>query len=1625
MAIATPLDLTVTSDGMLLAESIFGQGVQVESATYTGAANAAGLYTGADTTMPGVAPGDSGIILSTGSAAAITNSHGGTNTNMATNTSTDNGQPGDAQLTALAGMTTRDAAILEAVFIPDGEYITMRFVFLSEEYPEYVNGGVNDVFGVWINGEYVDVSIANGGSVSIDTINGTANQNLYIDNTQDQFNTEMDGFTYVVSIKAKVVPGETNTIKIAIADGGDSVYDSNVMIAADSVQSIMLAFDDQVQIVAGQTRIVDVLANDHDLSGTGLTITEIMGQPVVPGSTVTLGTGQTVTLNPDGTLTVTSTTTLGESVLTYTVTDGAGNSDVGYLTINTVAMVAPDYIVDGTDGDDVIDVSYTGDPDGDMVDGNDNQTGGNEDVIYGYGGNDTIFSGLGNDTVYGGDGNDYIDGGAGDDELYGGDGNDYIETGTGNDTAYGGLGDDTLTGAGGDDLFYGGHGNDVAIITDNSGNDTFHGGEGVDSLVFGTTSGNGVDVTLAGDGHGGYSYDGQGSGAFTSVESFQLTSGGDSFDGQASGEGVMVFAGGGEDTVLGGSGNDSIDGGTGNDLIDGGAGDDSLLGDEGNDTLIGGAGNDIQYGGGGDDVFALGDGFGQDTILGGETGETLGDLIDASAVTGDMVLDLSYGDPSDPEQGVLSVTGGAGDTAVFSEIERVTLGSGNDSVIGSEGDDHVVTGAGADTVDGGAGNDYFDIGADDGAVDLVRFSDGDGWDTIKGFEAPVLVDGNWVGRDQLDVSALHDDSGNPVDTRDVSLAFDAEGNVVLYFPNGEALTLLDVDPGLAFDPDTGEVNPDYLVAMGIPAAPPPNYIVEGTAGDDLINEYYTGDPEGDMVDAGDNLTGGDEDLIYGFGGNDAIFAGQGNDTVYGGADDDYVDGGDGDDLLYGGTGNDTLEGGLGNDTLHGEEGDDLLSGGAGDDALYGGTGNDTLYGGAGDDHLEVTEGENLLSGGAGEDTLLGGSGDDTLIGGGDSDTIHGGSGDDLIYGGSGTDLDTTVIWSGDSAGNLLRVENVEGEASVTVVGPMGHVMGDIGMAPDGTLYGITLSGDLFEIDTETGAASQIGNLPVITANSLSFDENGIGYTGGASGDSIYAFDPQDPYAAWVWWTNPDGGNPAGDFIFIGDKAYVAWSTGLYELSLDEDNQVLGHSYLGTLPDQAYGLTAGGDGTLYVLGADGLYRLDPEAADGSGAVPAVLIPNTEAPDGAQHYGATSNAESHLGGAEDSADLIHGGAGNDTIYGQQGDDTLHGDEGDDQIYGGQGNDQIHGGTGDDLAYGGKGDDLLYGGQGNDTIHGDDGDDTLHGDEGDDLLYGGDGNDEIHAGTGSDTVHGGAGNDTIHGGGTGGNLLYGGADEDVFHGVGIGDVVDGGSEGQDYDVLDLTDWGRDFVNIIYEPGNPENGTVEFLDANGDVIGTMTFTDIEKVIPCFTPGAMIATDRGEIAVEDLTPGDRVLTRDNGYQEIRWVGRRDLSAADLAAAPQFAPVMIRAGALGVGLPERDLVVSPQHRMLFSGSRAELLFGEHEVLVPAVHLVGRPGIERLGAAQGATYLHLLFDRHEILRSNGAWSESFQPGAMVLAGMEEETRAELLALFPELASGEAFTAARISLKKRESQLLVAA
>ncbi len=146
-----------------------------------------------------------------------------------------------------------------------------------------------------------------------------------------------------------------------------------------------------------------------------------------------------------------------------------------------------------------------------------------------------------------------------------------------------------------------------------------------------------------------------------------------------------------------------------------------------------------------------------------------------------------------------------------------------------------------------------------------------------------------------------------------------------------------------------------------------------------------------------------------------------------------------------------------------------------------------------------------------------------------------------------------------------------------------------------------------------------------------------------------------------------------------------------------------------------------------------------------------------------------------------------------------------------------------------------------------------------------------------------------------------------------------------------------------------------------------------------CFTPGTRIATPLGPRLIDELYEGDLIQTKDNGAQPVIWRGQRHINGGRLYAMPHLRPVRFRAGALGVGRPDADLVVSPQHRMLVRGASAQALFNAGEVLVRAQDLLNDGSVVRDHAAREVTYVHILLEAHNIVWANGLETESFHPG----------------------------------------------
>ncbi|ALI56295.1 Hint domain-containing protein [Celeribacter marinus] len=568
---------------------------------------------------------------------------------------------------------------------------------------------------------------------------------------------------------------------------------------------------------------------------------------------------------------------------------GAGNDTIYYGTGG--ATQADGDTVYGGDGDDIIDdeAVVQHNYDDTLYGGAGNDTiyaGGGDDEVYGdadndwihgEGGHDELHGGTGDDTIYGGDGYDLIWGDDGNDTLYGGNDDDTIYGGAGIDVLYGDAGNDTLSGDAGGDHLYGGTGNDTMsggtgndsfYVLEGDGTSTMYGDDDWDTVDFAYSTGSAVDVTYSGDNAFNFAFDtGNSSGSGNSMENFILTGQNDTVDASLDATGATYDLRAGDDTFTGGSGNDAVYGGDGADTItlgaggdyaEGGAGNDTIYGDAGEDWIEGGTGNDTLYGGDDADTFFYSDGWGSDTVFGG-AGISDADTLDFSNVTTDVTVTFSDWEDGTATSGADSVNfdnieairGGSGADTIDASPDGSGLlldgGDGGDTIIGGSGDDELYGGDGVDTLFGGAGNDAIDGGRGDDTItggagddtitssngqDTMVFADGFGNDIITDFD---FTDSNSDGYtdDQLDVSALTDSDGNPVNAWDVVVSDDGLGNAVLTFPNGESITLTGIAP-------TQVDGAQQMHAIGIPC------FVSGTrimtpSGNRLIEELRHGD----------------------------------------------------------------------------------------------------------------------------------------------------------------------------------------------------------------------------------------------------------------------------------------------------------------------------------------------------------------------------------------------------------------------------------------------------------------------------------------------------------------------------------------------------------------------------------------------------------------------------------------------------------------------------------------------------------------------------------------------------------------------------------------------------------------
>lgn len=175
--------------------------------------------------VEGFVPGKKAWVLSTGRIADALGSPGDF-------ASTDLGRDGDAELSSLAGHPTYDAAAYNVTLVPATSTLHVRYVFASEEYPEYVGSDFNDVMAVRVNGKNCATVPGTSDPVAINTINDHTNTAYYVDNSTGAagYSTSMDGLTVPLTCTVQVTPGQAVTVQIAVADTSDHVYDSAVAL---------------------------------------------------------------------------------------------------------------------------------------------------------------------------------------------------------------------------------------------------------------------------------------------------------------------------------------------------------------------------------------------------------------------------------------------------------------------------------------------------------------------------------------------------------------------------------------------------------------------------------------------------------------------------------------------------------------------------------------------------------------------------------------------------------------------------------------------------------------------------------------------------------------------------------------------------------------------------------------------------------------------------------------------------------------------------------------------------------------------------------------------------------------------------------------------------------------------------------------------------------------------------------------------------------------------------------------------------------------------------------------------------------------------------------------------------
>ncbi|MDO8291140.1 MAG: calcium-binding protein [Parvibaculum sp.] len=605
------------------------------------------------------------------------------------------------------------------------------------------------------------------------------------------------------------------------------------------------------------------------------------------------------------------------------------------------------------------------------------------EILYGYGGNDTIADISGDSSIYGGTGNDDITFGYAENHtIHGDEGDDYLHASYIGADATSKL--NTFVGGSGNDRIVSGSSKDTYVFNRGDGQDTIwdynsFGSAGADKILFGagivqgdlrvTNSSGHIVVTIINPSNpsamDSITLENAYINASLEIESLQFADGTAMSAAQLKALAVVIHGTSGNDVLSGSNQNEVFYGYEGNDTIDGQDGNDTIDGGEGNDTLTGSSGFNIIHGGLGNDTIS-------NSVNGGEV----------------------YGEEGD-------------DDITFSSMNGSYISNGNHLLDGGAGNDHIhmlnINEAmdRANTIVGGTGNDLLESKS---SKDTYIFNRGDGQDIIKdqhgvgsGSGSDKIVFGAGIVQSDLRVTnsgghiviAINDPS-NPAAADSITLD-NAYNNVgceieTLQFADGSVISAA------------------QLKALAA--------TIHGTSGDDSFFGTIQ------------------NEVFYGYEGNDNIDGSEGDDILHGGLGNDTLNGGNGVDVIFGAEGNDTITDLYGNGSMYGDDGNDNITFGYAD--------SHTIHGGEGDDFLHsnytgsnVTSKTNTFAGGAGNDRIESGSSQDIYL-------FNRGDGQDAISDvnsySTTSGLDKIVFGAGIVQSDL-SVANASGHIVITVNNP--------------------------------------------------------------------------------------------------------------------------------------------------------------------------------------------------------------------------------------------------------------------------------------------------------------------------------------------------------------------------------------------------------------------------------------------------------------------------------------------------------------------------------------------------------------------------------------------------------------